>query len=433
LRSSITARRHVRISRLAPTGEGISRGEHGVGFVAGALPGEEVEAEVGEVRRSFWRGRTIAVLAASRDRVLAPTDACPGCDWGHFDLGAARAAKRELFLETMQRIGKTPSEKFGELPIADSPPGYRVRNRFHLEGRGAELMLGQYAGRTHRVESVGACRALTPQTAALLPLVREALAETGAAPSELATIEDLAGERRLARATLGDTAKRHVRKEADAVARALAPFFAGVKVLDKDGRVVGEIGEPRLAIEVASRIFRVSVDTFFQGNRHLAARLFADVGEASGGPAGDALDAFGGVGFFAASLLEKGHSAVSVEGSPSAARDAGKTRLGWADADRWKIVPSSVAGFLSSSPRRFDLVVADPPRAGLVHIARPLGERARRRFVYVSCEPTTLARDLPELVAEGFEIADARLYDLFPLTHRVEAVVTLVRVARSRA
>jgi 23S rRNA (uracil1939-C5)-methyltransferase len=139
------------------------------------------------------------------------------------------------------------------------------------------------------------------------------------------------------------------------------------------------------------------------------------------------------VGFFAASLLEKGHSVVSVEGSPSAARDAGKTRLDWADADRWKIVPSSVAGFLSSSPRRFDLVVADPPRAGLVHIARPLAARARKRFIYVSCDPATLARDLAEILADGFEIAGARLYDLFPLTHRVEAVVTLVRGARKTA
>jgi tRNA/tmRNA/rRNA uracil-C5-methylase (TrmA/RlmC/RlmD family) len=139
------------------------------------------------------------------------------------------------------------------------------------------------------------------------------------------------------------------------------------------------------------------------------------------------------VGFFAAALLDAGHSVVSVEGSASAARDAAKTRLLWSDADRWKIVPSSVAGFLSSSARSFERVVVDPPRAGLGAVALPIGERARRQLVYVSCDPATLARDLAQLSADGFEIADTRLYDLFALTHRVEAVVTLVRGLRRTA
>jgi 23S rRNA (uracil1939-C5)-methyltransferase len=388
-----------------------------------------VEAEVHEVRRSFWRGRTVTVLAPSRERVLAPSQECPGCDWGHFEPDAAREAKRSLFLETMLRIGKLPPEIFGDLPILASPLAYRIRNRFHLEGRGPELALGQFAARTHRVEPIGVCRALTPQTAALLPSIRDALAGARAPVSELATLEDFSGERRLARATLGDTGKRQSRADADAVLRALAPFFRGVKVVDGEGAPLREAGEPRLDLEVAGRTFLVSVDTFFQSNRHLAGRLLSDVGAASGGPPGDALDAFGGVGFFAAALLAAGHSTTSVEGSASAARDAAKTRLTWRDADRWRIVPSSVAGFLSSSPKRFDLIVADPPRTGLARLAVPLGNRARRRFIYVSCEPSTLARDLAELREEGFEVSDARLYDLFPLTHRVESVVTLVREA----
>jgi 23S rRNA (uracil1939-C5)-methyltransferase len=384
---------------------------------------------VEEIRRSFWRGRTVTVLAASRDRILSPGQACAGCDWGHFDPAAAREIKRALFLETMQRIGKLTAAAFGDLPIAPSPLAYRIRNRFHVEGRGASLAIGQFAARTHRLEPVAACRAITPQTAALLAPLRDALAASGATVAELATLEDVSGERRLARALLGDLPRRQSRAEADAVIRALEPFFAGVKVADRGGALAREIGEPRLPIEVGGRTFHVSAETFFQGNRHLAGRLLADVGEASGGPPGGALDAFGGVGFFAGALLDRGHAVVSVEGSPGAARDAAKTRLGWVDAERWKIVPSSVAGFLASTPRRFDLVVADPPRAGLAHLARPLAERARRRFVAVSCDPATLARDLPEILAEGFEVVDARLYDLFPLTHRVEAVVTLARGA----
>jgi tRNA/tmRNA/rRNA uracil-C5-methylase (TrmA/RlmC/RlmD family) len=398
--------------------------------VAGALPGEEVDAEVEETRRNFWRGRAVTVAVASRDRTLAPSEACPGCDWGHFDPGAAREAKRALFRETMQRIGKLPAEILGDLPIVSSELGYRIRNRFHVEGRGAGLVLGQFAGRSHRVLPVSECRALTPQTAQLLPFVRDALAGAGAGVSEVATLEDPAGERRLARVTLDDVPRRQVAAEAQSIGAAVTPFFAGVKVVDRDGRVAFQEGEARLPFEVGGRPFLVSVDSFFQGNRHLAATLQADVGRAAGPRPGDALDAFGGVGFFAAALLDAGHSVTSVEGSPTATRDAAKTRQRWEDADRWRIVPSSVGGFLSSSSRRFDVVVVDPPRAGLARLALPIGERARRRLVYVSCDPATLARDLASLLSV-FEVADARLYDLFPLTHRVESVVTLVRKAGS--
>ena len=399
-----------------------------MGFVAGALPGEEVDAEVEEVHRSFWRGRTVAVEAGSRDRILAPAAACPGCDWGHFEPAAAREAKRALFLETMQRIGKLPAETFGTLPIVPSELAYRIRNRFHVAGRGADLVLGQFAGRSHRVLPIAGCRALTAQTAALLPSVRAALATSGASLSELATLEDPAGERRLARVTLGEISRRQAAAEGEAVKSALMPFFAGVRVVDREGRIVLQTGEARLTLEVGGRAFLVSVDSFFQGNRHLAATLLTDVGVAARGRPGEALDAFGGVGFFAAALLDEGHSVTSVEGTPSAARDAAKTRQLWADADRWRILPSSVAGFLSSSSRRFDVVVVDPPRAGLSRLSLPIGERARRRMVYVSCDPATLARDLAELLTV-FEVADARLYDLFPLTHRVESVVTLTRKA----
>jgi 23S rRNA (uracil1939-C5)-methyltransferase len=390
-------------------------------------------AEVQEIRRSFWRGRTVEVLAPSRDRVLSPGEACPGCDWGHFESSAAREAKRALFLETLQRIGKIPAGAFGDLPIAPSPLVYRIRNRFHLSGRGAELALGQFVPRTHRVESVAGCRAISEPTSALLPAVREALAATGAALSELATLEDPTGEKRLARAVLADGGKRLLRSDAEAVARALAPLFAGVKVVDPGGAHLREAGEARLEIRAGDRPFLVSVDTFFQSNRHLAGRLLADVEKASGGPTGEALDAFGGVGFFASSLLAAGHTVTSVEGNRWAARDAAMTRMRWPDADRWKIVPSSVSGFLAASPARFDVVVADPPRAGLAEIAGPLAARARKRFVYVSCDPATLARDLPEVLAQGFDIAGAQLYDLFPLTHRVEAVVTLTRGSRGIA
>ena len=145
--------RRVTIEKLAPTGEGIARTAEGVGFVAGALPGEEVEAEVGEVRRKFWKGRVVSLLTRSPLRRRGKhAEGCAGCDWSFFDTDAALRARRQLFLETMERIGGVPGSAFGDLPIEESALAYRLRNRFHVSGRGDSARIGYFAPGTHDVK-----------------------------------------------------------------------------------------------------------------------------------------------------------------------------------------------------------------------------------------------------------------------------------------
>ncbi|HEY4231781.1 MAG TPA: class I SAM-dependent RNA methyltransferase, partial [Thermoanaerobaculia bacterium] len=94
----------------------------------------------------------------------------------------------------------------------------------------------------------------------------------------------------------------------------------------------------------------------------------------------------------------------------------------------WAAEAATIVDFLRADDREFDVVVADPPRAGLgAGLAEELARRARRLFLYVSCDPATLARDLVALRGTGLEIVRTRLYDLFAFTHRVEALVALER------
>src|ERR1700687_4299244 len=118
----------VTIEKLAPTGEGITRTSDGVGFIAGALPGEEVEAEIRELKKNFWRGEALQIHKPSPQRVTCPHASCAGCDWAYFDQSAALTAKLSLFLETMERIGSQPPEIFGPLPAEGSPARYRLRS-----------------------------------------------------------------------------------------------------------------------------------------------------------------------------------------------------------------------------------------------------------------------------------------------------------------
>jgi len=415
--------RTVAIEKLAPTGEGVARTADGVGFVDRALPGEFVETNVYEVRKRFWRGAVRSVRLPSPDRVGGPHADCAGCDWSHFAVEPALGAKRELFLETLRRIGRLDRGEVGEVSIGRvSPPGYRLRTRLHVEGS----ELGYFAPGSHRVVPADLCEGIAENTRALFPRVRAVLEMSDANVRELAILESVDGARRLARATAeGDAG------QAAGLGEGLARLFDGVRVESTDGRSILTKGEAALPLEVGGRVFTISVDTFFQGNRHLVGDLYAAVAEdARLAPPGEALDVFGGAGLFAGALLDAGHRATSVEGHEGAAADARVTRESWADRDRLETVEASAVDFLADDDRRWTCVVADPPRAGLdVALARELVRRTRNVFLYVSCDPATLARDLSAILAEGFRIRHTRLLDLFAFTHRVEAIVTLERAA----
>jgi len=419
------------IEKLAPTGEGIVRTTEGVGLIAGALPGEDVDVEVLRVSRKIWRGRVVEIQSASpHRRTGGHAEGCPACDWAHFDLSAARAAKRELFLESMSRIGKLPPERFGPLPIEASPAGYRLRSRFHVERRErGEVAVGGFAPGTHRVERLDGCLALGEGARALLPRLEEALRDCDEDAAEIATVETLGGDRRLARATISPASGGR----GDRLSSALAPLFEGVAVQDESGRVLASAGEQRLWISPAGRELPASADAFFQANRFLVGPLAEHVRQtAADVTPSHALDLFGGLGLFAGSLLDAGHSVTSVESDREAAAGARLARDRWKAGKQWRIERADVLGFASTDAGREAVVVVDPPRGGLgIPLARALAHRAKRRIVYVSCDPATLARDLAVMTVEaaGWEISSARLFDLFALTHRVEAVVVLDRAA----
>jgi tRNA/tmRNA/rRNA uracil-C5-methylase (TrmA/RlmC/RlmD family) len=388
------------------------------------LPGEDADAEVLEVRKKFWKGRAVLVRNSSALRRTGPhAEGCAGCDWSHYDLAAARGSKRALFLETMERIGGATGILFGDLPIEESALAYRLRNRFHVSGRGESARVGYFAPGTHDVAPAENCEALSGPMAALLTKLGAAIVQSGATVLEVATVESLDARQRLARATLPVGADR---RDANALLDALFDLFDGVAIADTEGDVLARGGERRLWIPVGGREHPVTAATFFQSNRHLLESLHAGVArEAASAAPGRALDLFGGVGFFASALLDSGHAVVTVEANHAAVEQAAAAKKRWKAAG-WEVRHGDALAFLDRTRDRFDVIVADPPRAGLgASLARALSRRAGRTLVYVSCEPATLARDLSIFLAEGLHIRSARLYDLYPLTHRVEAIVAL--------
>ena len=316
-----TSRRQARAS---------SKTSDGVGFVAGALPGEEVEAEVLEVRKKFWKGRAAAIFSRSPLRLSGThAEGCAGCDWSHFDVEAALAGQARSLPgnDGADRRGCRPI-LFGELPIEPSPLAYRLRNRFHSAGRGESTQLGYFLPRTHRVESAGDCEALCESMRAALPRLRDAIAASGAAVAEIATVENLDGGRRLARAALPSGCRPPRRQRGPPGSLRSLRRSLGRQRRGSDPRRAAANGAS--GSDQGSRFPADGRAPSFRSTG-ISWRLSPPPSRRRPHPflPGRALDLFGGVGFFAGALLDAGHEVVTVEANHAAVEQAQAARKRW--------------------------------------------------------------------------------------------------------
>lgn len=194
----------------------------------------------------------------------------------------------------------------------------------------------------------------------------------------------------------------------------------GLVLLRGDGLVHERVGE---------RLFSVSATGFWQGHRR-AAELLSDVVQSvlKAPHGGSAWDLYGGVGLFAAIAAEQVGSegaVVTVEGNRRASQLAQENLE---DLPQVSTATADVADWVRARRGGVDVVVLDPPRNGAgAELIELLARTVRQRIVYVSCEPSTLARDLAVAEKAGWKVVDLRAFDLFPHTHHVESVTVLER------
>jgi len=394
----------VRITGVAAGGSGIAREPSGrVLFVEGALPGELVVAELIAERRDHARADAVEVVEPAPGRVAPPCPwvaaGCGGCGWQHVAPGLQRELKARMVADALRRPGGVADPLVG--PGPDLPAtGYRTTLRGVADDAGRFALRAQ---RSHDLVAVPTCLVAHP-------LVAEVLAGGRFPPGAEVTVR--VGARTGERLVVVD-----------------GPGGGGPVVVPDGVRVVtgAELAAGRRAWlheEVAGVRLRVSARSFFQSGPGAAEALVAAVVDAAGpmGPDDRLADLYGGVGLFAATA-GRGARAVLVEASASAAADArvnlrdlaGPARVVRSDVARWR-------------PRRMDVVVADPPRAGLARAGvRTVAGTHARRVVLVSCDAGSLGRDVASLRAAGYRWVSSTLVDAFPHTPHVEVVTRLDR------
>lgn len=429
------------IEKLIYGGDGLARtppdadGRSMAVFVPFVMPGERVEAEIAQGKPGFSRGSVTRLVEPSPERVEAPCpyfQQCGGCHYQHIPYERQLEFKAGILRETFERIAKI--ELKAEISLHPSPP-WNYRNRTRLQVRTApEFALGYYRMASHDLLPVQECPISSPlinRTMARLIELRGC--ECPAAVEELEFFADASDERLLAWAFCGrDADEKALLRWAETVQRE-APEISGIACFTSRRRGeeetqselkrVAQSGTTAILYRAQGRDYRVSAGSFFQVNRHLVDELVLTV---TGGDGGElALDLYAGVGLFSAALASSFHHIFAVEASQTSHSD-----LVHNGPSSVKAVGARTEDYLRNRParKRPDLVVLDPPRTGIgKSVARSLVELGAPRIRYVSCDPATLARDLAPLLAAGYRIEEAHLFDLFPQTYHIESVVLLAR------
>ncbi len=378
-------------------------------FVPFALPGETVRARLIEEKRGFARAELVEVLQASPQRI-APRcphfGTCGGCHYQHLPYPAQLQAKTAILRDQLERIGKLKNPPVQ--PAAPSPTawGYRNHIQFHLTPAGRLGFMP--AGNQPHAQAIpiqechlpeAPIQALWPQLDidAILGLERVAI-RLGAAEELMVVLES--------------SDPQPVELEVDLPLSVVHAGPGGVLVL---------AGEDHLLIEVAGRSFRVSPESFFQVHSAMAAQMVQHLLENLPlMPGATVVDAYCGVGLFSAFLAGRAGRLIGIESHPAACEDF---VINLDEFDHVELYEATVEDALPALGVQPDLLVADPPRAGLGrHTLAAILALKPGTIAYVSCDPATLARDAGALVQGGYHLRQITPFDLFPQTFHVESI-----------
>jgi 23S rRNA (uracil1939-C5)-methyltransferase len=417
----------VRIRSLAHGGEGVGKEDEGLTwFVPGALPGELVEVEP-EHRKPRWaRGRLHQVLEAGPDRVAPPcplADRCGGCDWQHVAVERQAEHKRAIVAGELRALVADPSQVRLHPPVGPAI-GYRRRARMHYvkSPEDGALQLGFFAARSREVVDARECLVLRPELQYAFERLRE-LAPHLPAQGQVLGLSD--GQR----AVLALPGVRPT-EEVLAAAHALLDERL-VGLLLRGGRQSVAVGDHELLLDGGDGIapMRAHPFVFTQANAAVNRALVRHVARMAKPDGLRVLELYAGAGNFTRALARSAKRVWTLDDD----LETKDLMRGMAEAAGLPINPKhgSAPNLLASLHERgfrYDVVVVDPPRAGLGQAsAAHLAAVAETRLVYVSCDPATLARDLKVLVQGGLRIVDVTVFDMMPMTAEVEVAVTLER------
>ena len=398
----------IQLTALTYGGDAIGRLPDGRAvFVPFALPGERVRVRLVEEKRGHARAELLEVLEPAAGRIpprCAHFTACGGCHYQHMDYPAQLAAKTAILKEQLERIGGLADIPIREAVASPQPWNYRNHVQFHLTLDGK---LGYQAPRSSTVIPIRECHLPEAPLNALWPQLEvEALPGLERVGLRLGAGEELM----LVLESSQPGAPEFTVEEVALSAVQLGP--GGALVL---------AGSEAIVVEVLGRPFRVSAASFFQVNTAQAAAMVEHLLQALPlEPGMTVLDVYCGVGLFSAFLAPRVQRLVGIELSPEACEDFAVNLDAFENVELYEAPAEQVLAGVDFHP---DVIVVDPPRAGLGQATLDgLLRQEASHLAYISCDPATLARDAKRLVQGGYRLRQVTPFDLFPQTYHIESI-----------
>jgi len=402
----------VVIDKLAYGGDGFAHLTDGrVVFIPDVIPGEKVSIRIVEDNQKYARAEAIRVEQASPLRVLPPcphSGVCGGCHYQHISYADQVQFKRGILEDQLTRIGHLEALPPIQVFPSQTPFEYRNVAQFHLSADGK---LGFKKRRSEQVLEISTCLLLMPAIARFWPYL-SLEPDTGITRIEVRQNreEELLV---LLQGTDGELPEIAVDMPVSLVHRV------------KNDTVVLS-GDDAIIMTILDTPFHLSAGAFFQVNDDITEKmvqhLLAVVAEKK---PNRVMDLYSGAGLFSRFMAPMVEQVKAVESNTLACRDF---IINLDAFDHVSLYEGQVEMILPSMEMDADLVVCDPPRAGLhKKVVDVLAESAVRTLVYISCDPATLARDTQRLREKGFEPQSIALFDMFPQTYHFESMLVFSR------
>lgn len=447
----------IRIESLSHEARGIARIDGKVVFVSGALSGERVIATYVRRRSKLDELKTDIVLERSPQRVKPQckvVDQCGGCSLQHMNSLAQIEFKESVLFEQMQHAAKIDPQQIEILPCLQAK-AYHYRRKARLAVRIVAKKGGALVGFREKYSSfitnMNSCEVLVPEVAALLQPLKELI--TGMKVSHsIPQIEVAVGE------LAGNQVTPHTESEGVESGRQVALVFRHLQPMgledlaslksfaethalqlylqpggvDSVAKIYPEDGIERLQyfLQDFGLEMRFHPMDFTQVNAEINRLIVSKALDLLGLTKDDiVLDLFCGLGNFTLALATQCHSVVGIEGSAEmVSRGEENAALnGLANISFFAANLSNSIKATSWANQRYDKILLDPPRSGAIEIIQEVADLGAQRIVYISCNPSTLARDTACLVDAGYQLKSAGVMDMFPHTNHVESMAVFDR------
>ena len=383
-------------------------------FVPFGLPGERVRVQVTEQKNNYARGEIVEIVEASPERIQARCThfaICGGCHYQHLPYSKQLEAKKDILHDQLKRIGKIPNPPVAPTVASPSEWNYRNHVQFHLTENGK---IGFVNAAGNKVIRISECHLPETNINAFWPgLQFESNMDIERVSLRTGADDDLM-----------------LLLESDSPDAPELELEAGISVAHVyEDHTVVMAGDDHILIRVLGRDFKVSAPSFFQVNTMMAEKMVEHLLSALPVTREDTLlDLYSGVGLFSAFFASRAGRVIGIESSPSACEDFAINLDEFENVDLYEGEAEEILPALVAQIANPPYIIVDPPRAGLDrHVLDALVKLGPRIIAYVSCDPSTLARDAKRLIEGGYALKQVTPFDLFPQTYHIESISIFTR------